>query len=248
MNTRENRIALIPARLESQRLPEKLLLPLGSLPIIVRTYQAVLATGLFDKVVVVCNHSSIAAVLDEHNCAYVFNDAHFESGTDRIANELGQFPYEIIVNVQGDEPFIKKEQLEALVELFDNEMVEVATLKYELRSTEAIGNPNNVKVVCNAAGRALYFSRSPIPFIREESTNLKTFKHIGVYGYKRAVLLKLSQLDPTQLELAEKLENLRMIEHGFYVAVAEVKEPPIAIDTKDDYERAVELLNNRLKK
>ncbi len=242
MNTKENRIALIPARLESQRLPEKLLLPLGEMPIIVRTYRAVESTGLFDKVVVVCNHARLAAVLDEYNCEYVFNDTHFESGTDRIANELGQFPYDIIVNVQGDEPFIQKSQLEVLVKLFDNEQVEVATLKHRLSSDLAISNPNNVKVVCNQEGRALYFSRSPVPFKRDEDSELCIYKHIGVYGYRRAVLIELSKLEPSALELTEKLENLRMIEHGFYVAVAEVVEPPIAIDTEEDYRSAIDRL------
>lgn len=243
MNTKENRIALIPARLESQRLPEKLVLPLGGLPIIVRTYQAVVATNLFDKVIVICNHSTLASILDEYNCEYIFNDAHFESGTDRIANELGQFPYDIIVNVQGDEPFIAKDQLETLVSLFDKAKVDIATLKYSLKSKEDIENPNNVKIVCNEEGRALYFSRSPIPYMRDASTLLKVYKHIGVYGYKRPVLLALSKLAPSKLELAERLENLRMIEHGFYVSVAEVDEPPLAIDTAEDYQRAIDYLN-----
>jgi 3-deoxy-manno-octulosonate cytidylyltransferase (CMP-KDO synthetase) len=238
MNTKENRIALIPARLESQRLPEKLLLPLEGIPIVIKTYQAVLASGLFDKVVVICNHSKLAAVLEEYNCDYIFNEEHFESGTDRIANELGKFPYDIIVNVQADEPFIRNENLSILVQLFDNKEVDVATLKHELSSQENVLNPNNVKVVCNESGRALFFSRSPIPYFREELNSLGYFKHIGVYGYKRSVLLQLSQIQPSALESAEKLENLRMIEHGFYVAVAEVDKPPISIDTMEDYEKA----------
>ncbi len=245
MNSKENRIALIPARLESQRLPKKLLLPLGGLPIIVRTYQTVVRSGLFDKVIVICNHSSLAAVLAEHNCEYIFNDAHFESGTDRIANELSNFPYDIVVNVQGDEPFIKKNQLEYLIELFDNEVVDISTLKYKINIKAEIDNPNNVKIVCNEQGRALFFSRSAIPFQRDENYSMDTYKHIGVYGYKRSALLKLSQLKPSALELAEKLENLRMIEHGFYVAVAEVNEPPIAIDTQEDYDSAVRYLQNK---
>jgi len=244
MNTKENRIALIPARLESQRLPEKLLLSLGDLPIIVRTYQAVLKSGLFDKVVVICNHSSLAAVLDQYNCEYIFNETHFESGTDRIANELGQFPYEIIVNVQGDEPFIKKNQLKYLVEQFDNKEVEIATLKHKLVDVQDIENPNFVKVVCNEKGRALYFSRSPIPFNRDESKHFACYKHIGVYAYKHSVLLQLSQMQPSKLELCEKLENLRMIEYGFYVSVAEVDEPQIAIDTIEDYRQAVQFFES----
>lgn len=240
MNTKENRIALIPARLESTRLPEKLLLPLGGVPIIVKTFRAVLASNLFDKVVVICNHLKLATVLDEYQCEYVFNDTHFENGTDRIANELGQFPYEIVVNVQGDEPFIKKDHLENIVQLFDNKEVEIATLKHRLISKSAIDNPNNVKVVCSSEGRALYFSRSPIPFIRDADVEVGVYRHIGVYGYKRSVLLRLSQLKPTVLELVEKLENLRMIEHGFYVAVAEVSEPALAIDTPEDYDKAID--------
>lgn len=239
MNNKQNRVALIPARLESQRLPEKLLLPLGGVPIVVKTYQAVLATNLFDKVVVICNHSKIAAVLAAHHCEYIFNDTHFENGTDRIANELERFPYKYVVNVQADEPFTKKEDLHKLIKLFDNQNVEVATLKHALNGYSAIENPNNVKIVTNASGRALYFSRSPIPFVRDAEVDVKHYKHIGIYGYRRDVLLKISQLQPSALELAEKLENLRMVEHGFYVAVAEVENAPFSIDTLEDYERAV---------
>jgi 3-deoxy-manno-octulosonate cytidylyltransferase (CMP-KDO synthetase) len=245
MNTKANRVALIPARLESQRLPEKLLLSLGGAPIIVRTYRAVLATDLFHKVVVICNHSKIAAVLEEHNCDYIYNDTHFESGTDRIANELNQFPYEVVVNVQGDEPFIEKSNLINLVELFDNKEVEVSTLKYKINSKRDYENPNVVKVVCNENGRALFFSRSPIPFFRDENQGLESYRHIGVYGYRRSVLMKLSKLGPSALELSERLENLRMIEHGFYVGVAEVSAPPMAIDTPEDYEQAIEFLGSK---
>jgi 3-deoxy-manno-octulosonate cytidylyltransferase (CMP-KDO synthetase) len=242
MNTRENRIALIPARLESQRLPEKLLLPLGGVPIVVKTFQAVLASDLFEKVVVVCNHAKIAAVLDEHGCDYIYNDTHFESGTDRIANELSQFPYEYVVNVQADEPFVTKEELSKVVELFDNESVEITTLKCKIEKTEDVNNPNFVKIVCNEAGRALYFSRSPIPFIRDEQVDFEHYKHIGIYGYRRDALIKLSQLKPTKLEQVEKLENLRMIENGFYVAVDEINNPPISIDTLEDYQKAISLI------
>ncbi len=242
MNTKENRVALIPARLESERLPEKLLLPLGGLPIVVKTYRAVLESNLFDKVVVICNHSKIAAVLEEYSCEYIYNGAHFESGTDRIANELGQFPYEYVVNIQADEPFVKLSELSKLVQLFDNEYVDIVTLKCALNAESDVENPNNVKIVTNESGRALYFSRSPIPFVRDENMAVVHYKHIGIYGYRREALLKLSQLLPSTLELAEKLENLRMIEHGFYVAVTEIESAPIAIDTHDDYDRAVELL------
>ena len=248
MNTKENRIALIPARLESQRLPEKLLLPLGGLPIVVKTYRAVLDTALFDKVVVICNHSKIAAILEEHNCEYIYNDAHFESGTDRIANELGQFPYGYVVNVQADEPFTQKNELNALLQLFDNKQVDIATLKCKLTNDLEIENPNNVKIVTNESGRALFFSRCAIPYIRDENVSLDCFKHIGIYGYRREVLLKLSQLAPSKLELTEKLENLRMIEHGFYVAVAEIDSPPISIDTREDYELAVKMLVKNVEK
>lgn len=245
MNTKENRIALIPARLESQRLPEKLLLPLRGIPIVVRTYRAVVGSDLFDKVVVICNHSKIATVLDEYNCEYIYNDTHFESGTDRIANELKKFPYEYVVNVQADEPFTKKNELNKLIQLFDNKLVEVATLKCKLTDYKSIDNANNVKIVTNVSGRALYFSRAPIPFIRDKNVPVQHFKHIGIYGYRRGVLLKLSQLLPSKLELAEKLENLRMIEHGFYVAVAEIENSPLSIDTQEDYERAVAYLRTK---
>ena len=190
----------------------------------------------------------IAAVLEDYNCDYIYNDHHFESGTDRIANELNQFPYEYIVNVQADEPFTKKEDLESLVSLFNDKKVDIATLKCRLEKNQNIRNPNIVKIVTNEQGRALYFSRGVIPYLRDESVSINYFKHIGIYGYRREVLVKLSQLNPSQLELSEKLENLRMIENGFHVQVAEISEPPIAIDTLEDYELAKKFINDSVEK
>lgn len=240
MNNKENRIALIPARLESTRLPEKLLLPLGDKAIIVRTYEAVLASGLFNRVIVVCNHERIAQVLKKHNCAYILDTSKHESGTDRIAAMAQNVHEEIIVNIQGDEPFVQKGDLEALISLFDNDKIDITSLKTPLIEAADIENPNNVKVVTNSQGRALYFSRAAIPFNRD-NLSVTYFKHIGIYGYKRDTLLKISQLPISTLENIEKLENLRMLENDFAIYLNEVKNTRLSIDTIEDYEKAQEL-------
>ncbi len=242
MNSKANRVALIPARLESERLPEKLLLPLGGVPIIVKTYQAVLETALFDKVVIICNHTRLSDVLTHYGCEHILDNRPFDSGTDRIAHQLSNFPHEYIINVQGDEPFTKKSDLDRLLEIFDNQEVEIATLKCSINNNLDVANPNVVKVVTNDAGRALYFSRSVIPYHRDIQVSVRYYKHVGIYGYRRDVLLALSQTKPSQLERVEKLENLRMIEKNMYVAVAEIGEVPISIDTAEDYEKAIRLL------
>ncbi len=240
MNKKENRIALIPARLESTRLPKKLLLPLGNKEIIVRTYEAVLASGLFNQVIVVCNHELIAQALEQHHCNFILDATDHPSGTDRIAAIAQDVSEEIIVNIQGDEPFIQKTDLEALITLFDHKEVSIASLKTPMTHSTDINNPNNVKVVTNSAGRALYFSRSPIPFNRD-GEKATYFKHIGMYGYKRNTLLEISQLPPSPLENIEKLENLRMLENGFNIYLKEVKNTSLSIDTAEDYIKAQEL-------
>jgi len=242
MNNKQNRIALIPARLESTRLANKLLLPLGGKAVIVRTYEAVVASGLFNRVLVVCNHQLIAETLDKHQCDFILDKTDHPSGTDRIAAIAEKLEEDIIVNIQGDEPFIERRDLEALISLFDQENVQIASLKTALVNEEDINNPNNVKVVTNAAGRALYFSRAPIPYHRDAQQTTH-FKHIGIYGFKRKALLGISKLPPSPLEKIEQLENLRMLENGYDIYLTEVKSAMPSIDTEADYQLAVNLWN-----
>lgn len=234
MNTKENRIALIPARLTSSRLPEKLLLPLGDKEIIVRTYETVMNSQLFNSVKVICDNERIADVLMKHNCHYELIKTDHQSGTDRIAEAAQNISEDIIINIQGDEPFISAKSLEKIISLFDNQEVRVASLKTKFNSIDEVLNPNNVKVVSDPQGRAMYFSRSPIPY--QSTMKLDDyFRHLGIYGFKKNTLLHIASLSPSKLECIEKLENLRILENGIDIYLAEVKEINPSIDTMEDY-------------
>ena len=239
-----NTIALIPARLASTRLPRKLLLELDGKTIIRRTYEAVVATALFDAVYVVCDDALLFNEITQHGGQALMSSPHHESGTDRIAEAAQQLNADIIVNVQGDEPFIEKQALQHVINLFQHPDADITSLKTRLHTADDINNPNFVKVVCNEQGKALFFSRSPIPYVREQQPDTVHFKHIGVYAYRREALLKLAATPPTMLERTEKLENLRMLEAGFTLYLAEVDSVGLAIDTEADFEKARRYLSS----
>ncbi len=231
-------IALIPARLESTRLPRKLLKMLNGKSIIVRTYEAVIRSGLFIDVIVVCDHQLLVDEMVLNGGKAILSQQSHESGSDRIAEIARGLNAEIIVNIQGDEPFIEKESLQKVIDLFQHPEVEVATLKKKITDIEQINNPNCVKVVTDINGKALYFSRAAIPYDRDQEGYAPYFQHIGVYGFRKEVLLKFTSLPPSALEMMEKLENLRMLEHGISVFLAEINHVGISIDTEDDFARA----------
>jgi 3-deoxy-manno-octulosonate cytidylyltransferase (CMP-KDO synthetase) len=160
-----------------------------------------------------------------------------ESGSDRIAEAIAEMNIDVIVNVQGDEPFIKKEPLEKLVRLFNDDSIQVASLMRKISKEEAL-NPNNVKVVTDKLGYALYFSRSIVPYQRDGKTKVEYFLHVGVYAYKKDALIKFTKLPQTSLEKIEKLEQLRYLENGIKIKMAETEYNNIAIDTPEDLERA----------
>lgn len=166
---------------------------------------------------------------------------HHPSGTDRCheAYIRSGFQADIVVNIQGDEPFIKPEQVLALVEMFQDPQVQIATLKKEIYDAADIDNPNVVKVVCDNRGRALYFSRSRVPYMREGHDHLRYFRHIGMYAYRASVLADITGLKPTVLEETEKLEQLRWLENGYHIAVAETQWQSPAVDTPADLEAAI---------
>ncbi len=241
---KKKNIALIPARLESTRFPEKLLKKIEGKSIIQRTYEAVLSSNLFDDVLVVCNHPLIQEEIKSIGGHTYLSKKQHESGTDRIAEAASSIDCDIIVNIQGDEPFIDKTSLETLISIFENEHVEVASLKMKIDDLNQIHNPNCVKVVTDKNDKALYFSRSPIPFIRDNSVPCQYYKHIGVYGFTKDSLLKISKLPPSPLEQIEKLENLRMLENGIDIYLKEIFHVGISIDTEDDFNAAIEYLKN----
>jgi len=232
-----NIVAVIPARYAATRFPGKLMQMLGKKPIIRHVYDNTVATGLFKDVLIVTDSDIIYKEIKENGGEAIMSKKKHESGSDRIAEAVAEMNVDIIVNVQGDEPFIKKEPLEKLVRLFNEPDVQVASLMRRISKEEA-GNPNNVKVVTDRSGYALYFSRSIIPYQRDERTNTGYFLHVGVYAYKKHVLMNFTKWPQSSLEKIEKLEQLRYLENGIKIKMAETDYNNIAIDTPEDLEKA----------
>lgn len=235
-------IAMIPARYEASRFPGKLLKVLEGKSIIARTYEAVLDSKLFDEVYVVADHTAIQEELERIGGRVIMSTKQHESGTDRIAEAVEQLPCDIVINVQGDEPFISREALKKVIDLFQNKEVQIASLMMPIDDEEKIQNPNCVKVVVDQQCKALYFSRSPIPYLRDQTEPVQYFQHIGVYGYKKETLLQITKLVQSPLEKIEKLENLRMLENGLEIFLDTVQEIGIAIDTPEDFIKAQQYL------
>nr|MBP6316463.1 3-deoxy-manno-octulosonate cytidylyltransferase [Chitinophagaceae bacterium] len=235
-------IAMIPARYEASRFPGKLLKVLEGKSIIARTYEAVLDSKLFDEVYVVADHTAIQEELERIGGRVIMSTKQHESGTDRIAEAVEQLPCDIVINVQGDEPFISREALQKVIDLFQNKEVQIASLMMPIDDEEKIQNPNCVKVVVDRQCKALYFSRSPIPYLRDQTEPVQYFQHIGVYGYKKETLLQITKLVQSPLEKIEKLENLRMLENGLEIFLDTVQEIGIAIDTPEDFIKAQQFL------
>lgn len=234
--------ALIPARYASTRLPGKMLKDLGGKPLIVRTYEAVCATGLFDEVVVVCDHRQIFDAVKEWDGEVVMSQKEHACGTDRIAEAVSLLPpTDIVLNVQGDEPFTEKESLEALLAVFEQDLeqkVKVASLMHLMTDEKDIADPNQVKVVVDKQQNALLFSRSPIPYRRDRSASVNYYKHIGIYAFRRDTLAWFAGLPQSPMEQIEQLENLRLLENGVPVKMVLTEHRPIGIDTESDLEKA----------
>ena len=228
--------ALIPARYASTRLPAKLVQDLGGLSVIQRTYQSTVATGVFDEVWVVTDYAQIQDQILAIGGKVILSKKEHESGSDRIAEALDQVDADLIVNVQGDEPFQDAKTLRDLVAVFSNSEVKVASLMCVLDAGQ-VQNPNFVKVVVDKNRRAIYFSRSAIPFNRE-GIELTYWRHIGVYAYRREILQTFTQWPKGHLEQIELLEQLRLIERGIPIQMVETTHLSIAIDTQEDLDSA----------
>lgn len=235
---------LIPARYASTRLPGKMLKPLGSKPLIVRTYEAVCNTQLFNEVAVVCDHQEIYDAVVRHGGKAIMSLTEHECGTDRIAEAAHHFQNsDIIVNVQGDEPFTEKESLELLLKVFesdDGKSISVASLMHPLYNMQEIENPNNVKVVVDKNDYALLFSRSVIPYPRNFQEDFVYHKHIGIYAFRTAALQEFATLPKGKMEAIEQLENLRLIENNIPIKMVRTRHIPIGIDTEEDLIEAQE--------
>jgi 3-deoxy-manno-octulosonate cytidylyltransferase (CMP-KDO synthetase) len=240
-------IAVIPARFASTRFPGKLMQDLGGKTVILRTYEAAKSTDLFDDVFVVTDSELIFNEIISKGGKAIMSVKEHESGSDRIAEAIEKMEVDIVVNVQGDEPFINKEPLEELIEVFKNDtkhQIDLGSLMFQIKDKEAINNPNNVKVITDQLGFALYFSRSVIPFPRDENAGVRYMKHIGIYAFRKQALVDFYRFPMLSLEASEKLEQLRYLEYGKRIKMIETAQGSIGIDTPDDLDKARELLKS----
>ncbi|MCQ4034737.1 3-deoxy-manno-octulosonate cytidylyltransferase [Kaistella montana] len=241
-------IAVIPARYQASRFPGKLMQILGDKTVIATTYQNVVETGLFNDVFVATDSEIIFEEIKKIGGNALMTGEH-ETGSDRIAEAVRNIDCDIVVNVQGDEPFLKTEPLKQLISVFNDdfeEKISLASLKIKLKNTEEIENPNNVKVITDNDGFALYFSRSVIPYPREIHPDVAYFKHIGVYAFRKNALLNFAQLPMKPLEISEKIECIRYLEYGMKIKMIETDFVGVGIDVPEDLEKARAILNTRI--
>ena len=238
-------IAVIPARYASTRFPAKLMQDLGGKTVILRTYEAAIETHLFDDVFVVTDSDLIYNEIISNGGKAIMSIKEHESGSDRIAEAVENMDVDIVINVQGDEPFINKKPLEQVIQIFRNDTekkVDLASLMFEIKEKSEIENPNNVKVIVDQNGFALYFSRSVIPYPREENVGVRYMKHIGIYAFRKEALMDFYRLPMLSLEASEKLEQLRYLEYGKRIRMVETDHGSIGIDTPEDLEKARRML------
>lgn len=238
-------IAVIPARYASTRFPAKLMQDLGGKTVILRTFEAAKNTQLFDDVFVVTDSEIIFNEIKSNGGKVIMSTKSHESGSDRIAEAVENMQVDVVVNVQGDEPFINKEALESLVHAFKTDVeskIDLGSVMYQITEKDEIDNPNNVKVVVDQNNFALYFSRSVIPFPREENVGVRYMKHIGIYAFRKSALMDFYKLPMKSLEASEKLEQLRYLEYGKRIKMIETDKGSIGIDTPEDLEKAKKML------
>jgi len=236
--------AFIPARYAATRFPAKLMQPLGDKTVIRHTYDNTVATGLFWDVFVVTDSTIIFDEITNHGGKAIMSIRSHESGSDRIAEAIADLDIDVVVNVQGDEPFVKKEPLQKLLEVFKDstQNVRVASLMQVLTSQQNIEDPNYVKVAIDKNNNALFFSRSVIPYPRSTESGITYYEHIGVYAFKKEALLAFTNWEMTPLEAAEKIECLRYLENGVPIKMVTTNYMGVEIDTPEDLEKAAKLL------
>jgi 3-deoxy-manno-octulosonate cytidylyltransferase (CMP-KDO synthetase) len=242
ISTRGAVVAMIPARYAASRFPGKLMQPLGNKTVIRHTYDNTKKTGLFDEVVVVTDSDIIYREITGNGGAAIMSKKQHESGSDRIAEAAEQLDVDIIVNVQGDEPFVKREPLEKLLQVFDDDTVQVASLMQVLKEQKFIADPNYVKVAVDRNMNSLFFSRSVIPYARDNEFPITYYEHIGVYAFRKQALIDFTTWPVSPLEDAEKIECLRYLENGVPLRMVITDFMGVEIDTPEDLERAEQLL------
>jgi len=232
---------MIPARYSASRFPGKLMQDLGGKSVILRTYNATVATELFDDVFVVTDSEIIFNEIVNNGGKAIMSKKEHECGSDRIAEAVEDMDIDIVINVQGDEPFTEKSSLEKLIDVFkndDNKEIDLASLMVHITDEEEINNPNTVKVIVDKNNFALYFSRSPIPYPRDRSSNARYFKHKGIYAFRKEAILDFYRLPMLELEASEKIECIRYLEYDKRIKMVETDIQGIEIDTPEDLERA----------
>jgi len=236
-------IVVIPARLASTRLPRKMLRPIAGKPLVGWTYEAARTCPLLADVIVATDSPEIFGLCSQHAWKAQLTSSAHRSGTERVQEISNSVAADIYINVQGDEPLVRPEQIAALIDLMKHSDVEVGTLKTRC-APEEIRNPNAVKVVTEPGGRALYFSRTTIPFDRDDS-HPPYFKHLGLYAYRKSALDRFVRWPESLLERAEKLEQLRFLENGVSIHVTETPYDSVGVDTEDDLRKVEEILRGR---
>ncbi len=242
-------VALIPARYDSQRFPGKLLKDLAGQTVILRTYRAAINSGLFDAVYVITDSRLIYDEIIQNGGQVFVSTKKHETGTDRIAEFAKDIEADIIINIQGDEPFIHQKSLQNLIHVFKDDVekkIDLASLMIQIQHKADFLNPNNVKVVVDNDNFALYFSRAPIPYSRDKVFET-AYKHIGVYAFRKPALERIAQMPQTDLEQIEKLENLRFLQNGLRIKMVETDQMNFGIDTEEDLQKAILYLKNKMK-
>ncbi len=250
-------IVIIPARYESTRFPGKPLYPLKGIPVIQHVYENSKHARLADDVIVATDNETIFERVFTFGGKAIMTDKKHPSGTDRIAEVAASMDYDIIVNVQADEPLIRPEMIDDVITVLNDKRASVGTLIKKIEDPKEIADPNIVKVVFDKEGYALYFSRAPIPFNRDEWKSLSEirnskfefrifYKHIGIYSYRREVLIELAKMEPSRLEQIEKLEQLRALENGIKIKIKETFFETYGVDTPEDMERVEKCLSTSL--
>ena len=241
-----NVIAMIPARYNASRFPGKLMKNLGGKPVVLRTYEAVLHTDLFDEVYIVTDSDIIFETIVNAGGKAIMSKKVHECGSDRIAEAVENINADVVINVQGDEPFIDKISLSKLIDVFKRDVkkeIDLASLKVQITSKEEIENPNIVKVITDVNNLAIYFSRSVIPYQRDQDNPVKYYKHKGVYAFRKQALIDFYNTPMTPLEASEKIEAIRYQEIGKKIKMVETNVEAVGIDTPEDLEKAIRFLN-----
>ncbi|WP_031425667.1 3-deoxy-manno-octulosonate cytidylyltransferase [Flavimarina sp. Hel_I_48] len=241
-------IAMIPARYEASRFPGKLMQDLCGKPVIVRTYEAAVATGLFEEVYIVTDSDKIEKVIQEHGGKAIRSLKEHECGSDRIAEAVAPMDIDIVVNVQGDEPFTNAADMARVLEVYkgdDAHMIDLASIMTPMSRLEEINNPNNVKVIVDQNDFALYFSRAAIPYPRDMEAGVTYYKHKGIYAFRKQAIMDFAQLPMRPLEASEKIECIRYLEYGRSIKMVRSETPALGIDTVADLEEARKIFVSR---